>query len=223
MRLVLVDDTWLAREGLARLLTERGHIVVGITGHPDDVPRLVRDSDPDVVILDIKMPPTFTDEGLRLASALRQLHPDLPLLLLSQYVEPTYATALLALTDSRRCGYLLKEHVLDATQLDITLARLAAGEVVIDKTVVQLLLDTVGLPDPLTSLTPREREVLGLMAQGLTDRGIAERLFVSLNTVGTHVQHMLRKLNIPGGVGDNRRVLAVLTYLDKTPPRRANF
>jgi DNA-binding NarL/FixJ family response regulator len=223
MRLVLADDIWLAREGLARLLTERGHTVVGITGHPDNVPRLVRDSAPDVVILDIKMPPTFTDEGLRLASSLRQRHPDLPLLLLSQYVEPTYATTLLALTGSRRCGYLLKEHVLNATQLDTTLARLAAGEVVIDKTVVQLLLDSAGLPDPLTSLTPREREVLGLMAQGLTDRGIAERLFVSLNTVGTHVQHVLRKLDIPGSVSDNRRVLAVLTYLDNQPPRRATF
>jgi DNA-binding NarL/FixJ family response regulator len=219
MRLVLADDVWLAREGLVRLLTAHGHTVVGVTGHPADVPGLVYDSAPDVVILDIKMPPTFTDEGLRLANSLRRLYPDLPLLLLSQYVEPSYATTLLALTGSRRCGYLLKEHVLNATQLNTTLARLAAGEVVIDKTVVQELLDSPGLPDPLASLTPREREVLGLMAQGLTDRGIAERLFVSLNTVGTHVQRVLRKLDIPGTASDNRRVLAVLTYLDRTPQR----
>jgi DNA-binding NarL/FixJ family response regulator len=218
MRLVLADDTWLTREGLARLLTARGHAIAGITGNPDDVPGLVHDRAPDVVILDIKMPPTFTDEGLQLASSLRRSHPDLPLLLLSQYVEPSYATTLLALVGSRHCGYLLKEHVLDATELDTTLYRLAAGEVVIDKTVVQLLLDSAHMRDPLDSLTPRERDVLSLMAQGLTDRGIAERLFISLNTVGTHVQRVLRKLDIPKGANDNRRVLAVLTYLDRRPP-----
>jgi DNA-binding NarL/FixJ family response regulator len=214
MRIVLADDTWLVREGLARLLTEYGHDVVGVTGHPDDVHGLVRDCAPDAVILDIKMPPTFTDEGLRLASALRQLRSDLPLLLLSQYVEPTYATAVLTMARSRHCGYLLKEHVLDAAQLDATLARLAAGEVVIDETVIRLLMDYACQPDPLASLTRREREVLDLMAQGLTDRGIAQRLYVSLNTVGTHVQRVLRKLDIPDGAHDNRRVLAVLTYLD---------
>jgi DNA-binding NarL/FixJ family response regulator len=221
MRIVLADDAWLVREGLARLLTEYGHAVAGVTGHPDDVYGLVRDWAPDAVILDIKMPPTFSDEGLRLAGALRRLRSDLPLLLLSQYVEPTYATAVLTLTGSRHCGYLLKEHVLDAAQLSGTLVRLAAGEVVIDETVVRLLMNSAGQPDPLASLTRREREVLGLMAQGLTDRGIAERLYVSLNTVGTHVQRVLRKLDVPDGACDNRRVLAVLTYLDR-PPSRAD-
>jgi DNA-binding NarL/FixJ family response regulator len=215
MRLILADDVWLAREGLARLLTAHGHTVIGATGNPQDVPGLVRDSAPDAVILDIKMPPTFTDEGLRLAHSLRASHSNLPLLLLSQYVEPTYATTLLALTDARHCGYLLKEHVLDAAQLDDTLTRLAAGEVVIDPTVVHLLLDSPGSANQLAALTPRERDVLSLMAEGLTDRGIAERLVVSLNTIGTHIQRILRKLNIPDSTSDNRRVLAVLTYLDR--------
>jgi DNA-binding NarL/FixJ family response regulator len=216
MRLVLADDAWLVREGLARLLTAHGHSMVGVVSHPDEVPPLIRRTMPDLVILDIRMPPTFTDEGMRLASSLRQMHPDLPLLLLSQYVEPAYANTLLELTGSRRCGYLLKEHVLDAAHLDTTLDRLAAGELVIDPAVVQLLIETNR--DPLGALTARERDVLTLMAEGLTDRGIAERLFVSLNTVGTHIQRVLRKLNIPNSANDNRRVLAVLKYLDQTPP-----
>ncbi|MER5263132.1 response regulator transcription factor [Actinosynnema sp. NPDC002837] len=212
MRLVIVDDAWLIREGLARVLTAHGHTVVGIAGQADDVPALVQATSPDLVILDIKMPPTYTDEGLRLAGALRRRQPDLPLLLLSQYAEPGYATALLDLTGSRRCGYVLKEHVLDASELDSTLARLAAGEVVIDAAVIE---DVLG--DRFGALTKREREVLALMAQGLTDRGIAERLFVSLNTVCTHVQRVLHKLDLPDGAADNRRVLAVLTYLDRMP------
>jgi DNA-binding NarL/FixJ family response regulator len=214
MRLVLVDDAWLAREGLARLLTAHGHTVVAVADHPDKAPALVHRTAPDLVILDVRMPPTFTDEGLRLANSLRRQHPDLPLLMLSQYVEPAYAHALLELTGSRRCGYLLKEHVLDATQLEATLDRLAEGEVVIDAMVVDILLKDNR--NPLAVLTQREREVLALMAEGLTDRGIAQRLFVSLNTVGTHVQRVLRKLDIPSGVNDNRRVLAVLTYFDRT-------
>ena len=217
MRLVLADDAWLAREGLTRLLTALGHTVAAAASRPDDVPALVRDHAPDMVILDIRMPPTFTDEGLRMASTLRRQHPELPLLLLSQYVEPSYVTAMLELVDSRGCGYLLKEHVLDARQLDADLRRLAAGEVVIDESVVRPLLDAARPQgNPLASLTPRERDVLCLMAQGLTDRGIAERLFLSLNTVGTHVQRVLRKLYIPSGASDNRRVLAVLAYLDHT-------
>jgi DNA-binding NarL/FixJ family response regulator len=216
MRLVLVDDVWLAREGLARLLTAHGHTVVGTAGHPDEVPALVHRSAPDLVVLDIRMPPTYTDEGLRLASSLRRRYSDLPLLVLSQYVEPAYVHTLLELTESRRCGYLLKEHVLDAAQLDAALGRLLAGELVIDAAVVKVLLEDNR--DPLDMLTPRERDVLALMAEGLTDRGIAERLFVSLNTVGTHVQRVLRKLAVPSGVNDNRRVLAVLTYLDRTSP-----
>lgn len=215
MRIVLVDDAWLAREGLARLLTAHGHTVAGVAGHPDEAPALVRRTAPDVVILDIRMPPTFTDEGLRLASALRRTHPGLPLLMLSQYVDVAYVSTLLELTGSSRCGYLLKEHVLDAAQLNTALDRLAAGELVVDEAVVQPLIEANR--DPRAVLTPRERDVLALMAQGLTDRGIAERLFVSLNTVGTHIQRVLRKLDIPSGVNDNRRVLAVLAYLDRTP------
>jgi DNA-binding NarL/FixJ family response regulator len=218
MRLVLVDDTWLAREGLARLLAAHGHTVVGVAGHPDEVPMLVQRTAPELVILDIRMPPAFTDEGLHMAGTLRQRHADLPLLLLSQYSEPAYVNTLLELTGSRHCGYLLKDNLLDAAQLDTTLDRLAAGELVIDPAVIRPLLG--GDPDPLTALTPRERDVLALMAEGLTDRGIAERLFVSLNTVGTHTQRVLRKLDIPSGVNDNRRVLAVLTYLEQTPPVR---
>ncbi|MCC8242810.1 response regulator [Saccharothrix luteola] len=208
MRLILVDDSWLIREGLARLLSARGHAVV-VAEEPGRVEKLVRATAPDVVISDIRMPPTFTDEGLELTRVLRRAHPRLPLLLLSQYAEPAYATALLELTGTRACGYVLKDHLLDAAQLETTLARLLAQEVVIDPTVVHEALGT-----RLDTLTGREREVLALMAQGLTDRGIAERLFVSLNTVGTHVQRVLAKLDLPDTHADNRRVLAVLTYLD---------
>lgn len=214
MRLILVDDSWLVREGLARLLTARGHTVVAVAEEPGRVAELVHAHAPDLVILDIKMPPTFTDEGLELTRVLRRAYPDLPLLLLSQYAEPAYATALLELTGSRACGYVLKDHLLDATQLETTLDRLLAREVVIDPTVVHEALGT-----RLDALTRRELEVLALMAQGLTDRGIAERLFVSLNTVGTHVQHVLAKLDLPDTPADNRRVLAVLTYLDRLPGR----
>jgi DNA-binding NarL/FixJ family response regulator len=214
MRLVIADDSWLMREGLVRLLTELGHVVVGQSGDADQVPALVAAHDPDVVVLDIKMPPTGTDEGLRLATALREAHPGLPILLLSQYVEASFAATLLTLTGTRRCGYLVKDHVLDAAQLQDALQRLASGEVVIDPAVVRLLLDSPRVRDPLATLTRREREVLALMAEGRSNRGIATHLYVSLDTVGSHVQHVMTKLGIPDDTGDNRRVLTVLSYLN---------
>jgi DNA-binding NarL/FixJ family response regulator len=213
VRVVLADDTWLIREGLTRVLAAAGHEVVGLAAGPDEVPPLVASRAPDVAVLDIKMPPSHTDEGLRLAAALRVQHPDLPILLLSQYVEPGYATALLTLLDDRRCGYLLKDSVLDGAQFDEALRRLRGGQVVLDPAVVRLVLDAPRRPDPLTRLTRREREILGLMAEGRSDRGIAERLFVSLNTVGTHIQHILAKLELNDAATDNRRVLAVLHFL----------
>lgn len=213
MRLVIADDTWLIREGLARALTAAGHEVVGLAARAEEVAPLVAARRPEVAVLDIKMPPSHTDEGLRVAVALRAGHPGLPILLLSQYVEPAYATALLTLVGDRHAGYLLKEHVLDAGQLDDTLHRLRAGQVVLDPRVVRLLLDAPRRPDPLGRLTSREREILGLIAEGRSDRGIAERLHVSLHTVGTHVRHILAKLDLAETPADNRRVLAVLRYL----------
>jgi len=213
VRVVLADDTWLIREGLARLLTAGGHQVVGRAARAEEIAPLVAASVPDIAILDIKMPPSHTDEGLQVAAALRAGHPELPILLLSQYVEPAYATALLTLVDDRRCGYLLKDSVLDAGHLDDALHRLRCGQVVLDPAVVRLLLDAPRRPDPLARLTRREREILALMAEGRSDRGIADLLYVSLNTVGTHIQHILAKLDLTGAVADNRRVLAVLRYL----------
>ncbi|MGW4370546.1 response regulator [Nocardia takedensis] len=218
MRLVLVDDAWLIREGLTRLLTADGHTVVGAAARVADAEAIIERTAPDLAVLDIRMPPTHTDEGLRLASALRDRHPGLPLLLLSQYAEPAYARRVLELARSHRCGYLLKEHVLDAAHLAETLRRLLDGGVVIDPAVVAVLTRAENTP---TALTEREREVLALMAEGLTDRGIAGRLHITVHTVGTHVQRVLRKLDIPDTPADNRRVLAVLTYLDRfTAARR---
>ena len=209
MRLMVVDDNLLVREGLVSLLASRGHEVVGVADNPAAVPALVRARTPDVVLLDIKMPPTFTDEGLRLAAAIRARHPDTAVLVLSQYLVASYA-ALLLERSPERVGYLLKDNVLKVEVLESAIERVAAAGTFVDPLLVARM---VAGDASLDVLSGREREVLSLMAEGLSDRGIAERLTVSLQTVYTHVQHVFAKLDLPATSSDNRRVRAVVAYL----------
>ena len=167
---------------------------------------------PDVAIVDIRMPPTHSDEGLVAAAAIRERHPQVGVLVLSQYVDAEYALRLLD-GDAARCGYLLNDRVTNTEELVGALERLAAGEVVVDRELVASLLSRRRETGPLDELTDREREVLRLMAEGLTDRGIADRLWVTPRTVETHVRHILRKLDLPTGTAHNRRVHAVLAQL----------
>ncbi|WP_261554409.1 response regulator [Frankia tisae] len=212
MRVIVVDDSVIIREGLRRLLDLDGHVVSSLLPRPGDLAAAVTAEAPDAVILDIRMPPTYTDEGLVTAISLRRTRPDLAILLLSQYAVPEYATRLLE-GGARGTGYLLKERILHPQQLSQALHRLADGGTVIDPDVVGELLAATQRADPLDRLTGRERDVLQLMAEGLSDRGIAERLYLSVNTVGTHIRGIFQKLGLPSGAVDNRRVLAVLAYL----------
>jgi DNA-binding NarL/FixJ family response regulator len=212
MRVVIADDTALLRQGLTRLLAEAGVEVCGEAGDGAELLELVANTEPEAAIVDIRMPPTHSDEGLVAASLIRERHPEVGVLVLSQYVEAGYALRLLDGLDGG-CGYLLKDRVLDAGQLIDALERVTAGETVVDPELVTQVLERPREPDPLKELTPREREILGLMAEGLTDRGIAERLWLTPKTVETHVRHILRKLDLPQGAAYNRRVQAVLTQL----------
>jgi DNA-binding NarL/FixJ family response regulator len=222
MRVALADDAVVLRQGLARVLAEAGIEVVAQAGTPSDLLAAIAQNQPDVAILDIRMPPSWTDEGLTLATEIRHDFPHVGVLLLSQYVEADYALKLLN-RNPARTGYLLKDRVLDIKDLIATLERIAAGETVIDPALVSQLLSRRRQPTPLDDLTRRECEVLSLMAQGLTDRGIAERLYLTPNTVETHIRHILAKLNLPATPSDNRRVHAVLTYLRQTTPVPANL
>jgi DNA-binding NarL/FixJ family response regulator len=212
VRVVIADDTALLRQGLARLLAEAGIEVCGQAADGSELLRLVEAELPDVAVVDIRMPPTQTDEGLVAATAIRERYPKVGVVVLSQYVDAEYALRLVD-GDAGRCGYLLKDRVTDAQELIGALERVAAGEVVVDSELVDGLLARRRESDPLEGLTDREREVLRLMAEGLTDRGIAERLWVTPKTVETHVRHILRKLDIPSGTEHNRRVHAVLAQL----------
>jgi DNA-binding NarL/FixJ family response regulator len=212
VRVVIADDTALLRQGLARLLAEAGIEVCGQAADGSELLRLVEAELPDVAVVDIRMPPTQTDEGLVAATAIRERYPKVGVVVLSQYVDAEYALRLVD-GDAGRCGYLLKDRVTDAQELIGALERVAAGEVVVDSELVDGLLARRRESDPLEGLTDREREVLRLMAEGLTDRGIAERLWVTPKTVETHVRHILRKLDIPSGTEHNRRVHAVLAHL----------
>jgi DNA-binding NarL/FixJ family response regulator len=208
VRVVLADDSVLLREGLARVLRERGIEVVAQVGTAAELVDAVADSDVDVAVIDIRMPPSGTDEGLVAARVLRALRPDLGVLVLSQYVEPDYALRLLD-GDEHHSGYLLKDSVLHIDQFLEAIHRVDEGGSVVDPELVAHLLRH----DPLTELTARERDVLALMAEGLTDRGIAARLFLTTETVETHVRRIFRKLDLPRGAAANRRVHAVLAYL----------
>jgi DNA-binding NarL/FixJ family response regulator len=212
MRVVVAEDLMLTRQGIVRLLRDAGVDVVGEADGPAVLLERVRSLDPDVAIVDIRMPPTHTDEGLVAADHIRSDHPSTAVLVLSQYVESSYAMRLLA-EHPDHCGYLLKERVFDVAILVDALQRVADGETVIDPTVVARLLARKREPDPLSELTERERQTLGLVAEGLTNRAIAERLVVTERTVEAHVKQVFEKLGLEGSPNLNRRVLAVLAYL----------
>jgi DNA-binding NarL/FixJ family response regulator len=212
LRLAVAEDSLLVREGLRSLLRGAGFELVGEAETAPELLDVVEREQPDAVLVDIRLPPTFTDEGLRAAAEIRARFDDVGLLVLSQYVEAEYALRLLD-GDEQRVGYLLKDRILDVDQLTDAIARVVAGGVVVDPQLVAALLERRRRADPLDELTPREREVLALMAEGLTDRGIAERLYVTPKTVETHIRHVFEKLEIPESALDNKRVHAVLAYL----------
>jgi DNA-binding NarL/FixJ family response regulator len=212
MRVVLAEDSVLLREGLARILREIGFDVVGQAGTAEEFLRDVRAHQPDVTIVDIRMPPTFTDEGLRAAQQVRAQHPGTGVLVLSQYVEPEYAMELLA-DNAEGVGYLLKERVSNIEEFAAAVRRVAAGGSALDPTVVSQIVGRRRRDDPLAALTPREREVLGLMAEGRSNQGIAERLFITERAVEKHATNIFLKLRLPAAAEDHRRVLAVLAFL----------
>lgn len=221
MRVVIAEDSVLLLDGLTRLLTAEGHTVTGY-GTADDLVAVLGDPDadlPDVVVTDVRMPPTHTDEGLRAAVHLRGLHPRLPVLVLSQYVEQRYARELFA-ADARGLGYVLKDRVADVDDFLAALARVADGGTVVDPEVVAQVLarSRRSLAD---LLSPREREVIALMAEGRSNAAIAERLVVGLPAVEKHVTSILTKLDLPPDSDDHRRVLAVLRWLEDGPTNGA--
>jgi DNA-binding NarL/FixJ family response regulator len=212
MRVVIADDAVLLREGAARLLEEAGFDVVAQAGDAEDLLRKVRAHTPDVAIIDVRMPPDNVDDGLRAALTIRDELPDVGILMLSQYVEDRYLGELLA-GGAEGVGYLLKDRLADVDRLTEAVERVAAGGSVLDPEVVAQMLGRSRSEGPLDSLTEREREVLGRMAEGRTNRAIAETLFVSERAVERHVTSIFVKLDLPAGEQDHRRVLAVLAYL----------
>jgi len=212
MRVVVADDVMLTREGIVHLLDDAGIEVVGQAGDADELLRHVRLSIPDVAVVDIRMPPSHTDEGLVAAQTIRMEHPEVGVLVLSQYVEPSYAMRLIE-DQPERVGYLLKERVFDVATIVYALRRLVDGETVIDPTIVSRLMGRRRQPDPLSSLTEREREVLGLIAEGMSNRAIAERVFIAERTVEAHVTRIFAKLGLHESPDLHRRVLAVLAFL----------
>ena len=212
MRVVIADDVMLIRSGLARLLSDAGVMVVGEVADADALLREVALEGPDVAIVDIRMPPTHTDEGLVAARKIRNAYPETAVILLSQYLEPRYAERLLA-DQPGRLGYLLKERVSDIAVLVDALHRVAEGECVIDPTIVARLMEKRRPDSPLNRLTPRERETLGYMAEGRSNAGIAKQMGVSERTVEATTAQVFIKLDLAPSSDANRRVLAVLTFL----------
>jgi DNA-binding NarL/FixJ family response regulator len=212
MRVVIAEDSALLREGLVRLLEDRGYEVAMAVADAGSLLAAVAEHHPDVVVTDIRMPPTHTDEGLRAAAELRQHHPEIGVLVLSQYIETTYATALLA-GNAGGVGYMLKDRVADAAEFADALERVAAGGTALDPEVVTKLMRASRQVGGLGGLTPREREVLELMAEGRSNAAIAEAMVISSGAVEKHVASIFGKLGLPSSEADNRRVLAVLQYL----------
>jgi DNA-binding NarL/FixJ family response regulator len=212
MRVVVAEDVMLTREGIVRLLADSGVEVVGQAEDLDGLLRRVRAMRPDVVVTDIRMPPTHSDEGLIAAHTIREEQPHAGVLVLSQYVEPGYAMRLIE-EHPERVGYLLKERVFDAAILIDAIRRIADGETVIDPTIVSRLVGRRRRDDPLERLTERERAVLSLIAEGLSNRAIAARLFVTTRTVEAHIKQIFAKLALDPGPDSHRRVLAVLALL----------
>ncbi|RWZ68225.1 response regulator transcription factor [Labedella populi] len=212
LRVIVVDDSVLLREGLVRLIDEAGHRVVGSAGSGEELHALLDQTPADIVLLDVRMPPTFRDEGVTAALRLRAEHPSVGILLLSQYVEGAYARELLG-SGRGGVGYLLKDRVSSLTELESAIERIADGGTVLDPEVVSQLLGR--RRDPLESLTDRERDVLELMAQGRTNQAIAAALFVGTGAVEKHITSIFQKLGLEDSGSDHRRVLAVIAYLQR--------
>jgi DNA-binding NarL/FixJ family response regulator len=212
MRVVLADDSVLLREGMARLLEDSGFEIVGQAGDADDLMLKVRSWKPDVAIVDIRMPPTQTDEGLRAAKEIRQAHPATGVLVLSQYVETSYALELLA-DSAEGVGYLLKDRIADIPEFTAAVRRVGEGGSALDPSIVSLLVGRNRGAGPLDDLTPREREVLELMAEGLSNAAVAARMFVTERAVEKHVTSIFSKLRLAATGDSHRRVLAVLAFL----------
>jgi DNA-binding NarL/FixJ family response regulator len=212
VRVAVAEDSVLLREGLARLLTDGGFEVVASTGTADDMLARLRVDEPDVVVLDIRLPPTHTDEGLRAALRIRAEHPAVGVLVLSQYVEVGLAMKLLA-DSADGVGYLLKDRISDVEDFLAAVSRVGAGGSALDPTIVSTLLRRQRSDDPLAQLTPREREVLELMATGSSNQGIADALVITVRAVEKYVSTIFDKLGLPATGSESRRVLAVLLYL----------
>jgi len=214
VRVVLAEDSVLLREGVARLLREAGFEVVGQASNADELLLKVRSYSPDVAIVDIRMPPTHTDEGLRAAQEIREKYPSTGVLVLSQYAEPAYAMELLS-ESAEGVGYLLKDRVSDVNDFCAAVRRVAEGGSALDPTVVSQLVGRRRRDDPVSELTPRETEMLELMAEGRSNQAIGERLFITPRAVEKHVTSIFGKLGLAAAAEDHRRVLAVLAYLNR--------
>jgi len=212
LRVAIAEDSVLLREGIARLLGEAGFEIVGQSSTADDLLLKVRSYSPDVAIIDIRMPPSHTDEGLRAAKTIREQHPDVGVLVLSEYLEPAYAMELIA-DDAEGVGYLLKQRVSELGEFASAVRRVAEGGSALDPAIVTQLVGRRRSDDPVATLTPREREVLEQMAEGRTNQAIAERLVVTERAVEKHVTSIFGKLKLSATAEDHRRVLAVLAFL----------
>jgi DNA-binding NarL/FixJ family response regulator len=213
VRIVIAEDSALLRDGLRRMLVDHGHEIVGAIDDAVGLAQLVESENAELVVLDVRMPPTHTDEGIRAALELRSHWPQLPLVVLSQYVEENYASELLA-GDLGGIGYVLKDRVTDVGQFVATVERVAKGGTAIDPEVVSQLLARTRRQQPIGELSPREREVLGLMAEGRSNIAIAEELVITQRAVEKHVKNIFQKLRLAPADTDHRRVLAVLRYLE---------
>lgn len=212
MRIVLAEDSTLLREGLVRLLTEEGHQVLAAVANAQDLLKVTEEHQPELVVTDVRMPPSHTDEGLQAALTIRRTWPDIGVLVLSQYVETHYAAELIS-SPSGKVGYLLKDRVAQVDEFLDAVTRVAAGGAAIDPEVVRRLLMRTRHADPLERLTPREREVLALMAQGLTNARISEDLHISQSATEKHINAIFDKLGLANSAGVSRRVVAVVKYL----------